>query len=84
MNLETSRLQTAKLQTALFVAALLSVGFFLARQGGLFRPKPVSAQMPSQVVQCENLRKHGDPGMKACYQALSTSKDLAIRAEGLW
>jgi len=84
MKLETSRLQTAKIQTALFVAALLSVGFFLARQGGLFRPKPVSAQMPSQVVQCENLRKHGDPGSKACYQALSTSKDLAIRAEGLW
>jgi len=84
MKLESSRLQTAKLQTALFVAALLSVGFFLARQGGLFRPKPVSAQMPSQVLQCENLRKHGDPGTKTCYQALSTSKDLAIRAEGLW
>ncbi len=84
MKLEASRLQTAKLQTALFVAALLAVGFFLARQGGLFRPKAVSAQMPSQVTQCENLRKHGDPGTKACYQALSTSKDVAIRAEGLW
>lgn len=76
--------QTSRLQTALFVAAVLAVGFFLARQGGLFRPKPVSAQMPSQVVQCENLRKHGDPGTKACYQGLSTSKDVAIRAEGLW
>jgi len=78
------RLQTSRLQTALFVAAVLSVGFFLARQGGLFRPKPVSAQMPSQVMQCENLRKHGDPGTKACYQALSASKDLVIKAEGLW
>ncbi len=76
--------QTARLQTVLLVAAVLSIGFFLARQGGLFRPKPVAAQTPSQVVQCETLRKHGDPGTKACYQNLSTSKDLAIRAEGLW
>ena len=42
------KLQTAKLQTVLFVAAVLSVGFFLARQGGLFRPKPVAAQTPSR------------------------------------
>jgi tetratricopeptide (TPR) repeat protein len=76
--------QTAKLQTFLFAAAVLAVGFFLARQGGLFRPKPVSAQIPSQVTQCETLRKHGDPATKACYQRLSTSKDLAIQAEGLW
>ena len=73
-----------KLQSALFAAAVLSVGFFLAQRGGLLRPKPVSAQTSSQVTQCENLRKHGDPGTKACYQALSSSKDLAIRAEGLW
>ena len=76
--------ESSKLQTALFVAAVLTVGFFLARQGGLFRPKPVSAQMSSQVTQCANLRKHGDPGTKACYQKLSTSSDLVVRAEGLW
>src|SRR5689334_13592642 len=73
-----------KLQTTLFAAAVLSVGFFLAQRGGLFRATPVSAQTPSQVTQCENLRKHGDPGTKACYQKLSSSNDLAIRAEGLW
>jgi tetratricopeptide (TPR) repeat protein len=81
------RPQTAKLQTALFVAAVLAVVFFLARQGGLFRARPVAAQnspLSQQVAQCENLRKHGDPGTKACYQTLTTSKDLAIRAEGLW
>ena len=33
------KLQTAKLQTFLFGAAVLTVGFFLAQQGGLFRPK---------------------------------------------
>ena len=92
MKLETSREQTARLQTVLFGAAVLAVGFFLARQGGLFRPKPVDAQasakaaqqVSAQVTQCENLRKHGDPGTKACYQKLSTSNDLAIKAEGLW
>jgi cellulose synthase operon protein C len=78
------KLQTARLQTVLFGAAVLTVGFFLAQQGGLFRPKAVSAQTPSQVIQCEALRKHGDPGTKDCYQKLSTSRDLAIRAEGLW
>jgi len=78
------KLQTAKLQTFLFGAAVLAVAFFLARQGGLFRPKPVSAQTPAQVIQCETLRRHGDPGTKACYQKLATSKDLAIQAEGLW
>jgi Flp pilus assembly protein TadD len=76
--------QTAKLQTFLFGAAVLAVGFFLAQQGGLFRPKAVSAQTPSQVIQCETLRRHGDPGTKACYQKLATSNDLAIKAEGLW
>ena len=84
MKLETSRVQTAKLQTFLFGAAVLAVAFFLARQGGLFRPKPVSAQVSAQVTQCEALRKHNDPGAKACYQKLSTSSDLAIRAEGQW
>ena len=73
-----------KLQSALFAAAVLSVGFFLAQRGGLLRPKAVSAQTSSQVTQCENLRKHGDPATKACYQTLSRSNDLAIRAEGLW
>src|SRR6478752_5457240 len=88
MKLETSRVQSAKFQTFLFGAAVLAVAFFLARQGGLFRPKAVDAQaspkVAQQVTQCENLRKHGDPGAKACYQKLATSNDLAIKAEGLW
>src|SRR5690349_24391704 len=76
--------QTARLQTVFFGGAVLAVAFFLARQGGLFRPKQVSAQTPSQVLQCETLRKHGDPGTKACYQKLAASNDLAVKAEGLW
>jgi len=82
---------SGRVQTVLFAAAVLTVAFFLARQGGLFRPKAVDAQAAkaaqqvfAQVAQCENLRKHGDPGTKACYQKLSTSNDLAIKAEGLW
>ncbi|MCU1338531.1 MAG: Tetratricopeptide 2 repeat protein [Bryobacterales bacterium] len=77
-----------KLQSALFAASVLSVGFFLAQRGGLFRATPVAAQTSSQVsqqvTQCETLRKHGDPGTKACYQGLSRSNDVAIKAEGLW
>src|SRR5689334_20655006 len=78
------KLQPAKLRTILFAAAVLAVAFFLARQGGLFRPKPVSAQTSPLVLQCQNLRKHGDPGTKACYQKLAASNDLAVKAEGLW
>jgi phosphoribosylaminoimidazolecarboxamide formyltransferase/IMP cyclohydrolase len=32
------------------------------------------------VTQCEALRKHGDPGTKACYQKLALSNDQAIKA----
>ena len=72
-----------KLKPVLLGAALFFAGLFLV-QRGLFRTTPVEAQTPSQVLQCENLRKHGDPGTKACYQKLATSNELAIRAEGLW
>jgi tetratricopeptide (TPR) repeat protein len=72
-----------RLRPVLLGAGLFFAGLFLV-QRGLFRTTPVEAQTPSQVLQCENLRKHGDPGTKACYQKLSTSNDLAIRAEGLW
>ncbi len=72
-----------KLKPVLLGAAVFFVGLFLV-QRGTFRATPVEAQTPSQVVQCETLRHHGDPGTKACYQKLSTSSDLAIKAEGLW
>lgn len=73
-----------KLQTTLLVAAVLSAGFYFAHRGGMFRATPVEAQTSSQVMQCEALRKHGDPGTTACYQALSRSKDLGLKAEGLY
>jgi Tfp pilus assembly protein PilF len=47
-------------------------------------PKPAAAALPANVAACETLRKHGDPGTRACYEALSRSTNLATRAEGLW
>src|SRR5262249_39431282 len=73
-----------KLETTAFVATLVVLGGFTAFRKGLFTPAPVSAQTNDQVTQCENLRKHGDPGELPCYQKLAQSRDLAIRAEGLW
>lgn len=73
-----------KWKPVLLGAGLFFVVLFAIQRGGLLRPKAVSAQTPSQVTQCENLRKHGDPGTKACYQKLATSNDPVIRAEGLW
>jgi cellulose synthase operon protein C len=76
-----------RLQSALLAAAALSAGVYLAQRGGLFHATPVAAQSSQanqQVTQCETLRKHGDPGTTACYERLSMSKDLAIKAEGLW
>src|SRR6185295_15678535 len=78
------RARQMKLQTTLLVAAVLSVGIYLVQRGGMFRATPVAAQTSSQVMQCEALRKHGDPGTTACYQALSRSRDLVLKAEGLW
>ena len=62
--------------------------------GGLV-PGPAGRTVPREAGRGANavsasdrsartLRKHGDPGTKACYQKLSTSNDLAIKAEGLW
>jgi cellulose synthase operon protein C len=73
-----------KWKPVLLGAGLFFVVLFAIQRGGPLRPKAVSAQTPSQVTQCENLRKHGDPGTKACYQKLATSNDPVIRAEGLW
>jgi len=73
-----------KLQSTLLAAAVLSAGFYFAQRAGMFRATPVEAQTSSQVTQCEALRKHGDPGTSACYQALSRSRDLGLRAEGLY
>jgi len=42
---------------------------------------PVAAQ---DLAQCQALRKHGDPGETACWQKLSQSANLGLRAEGLW
>jgi cellulose synthase operon protein C len=45
---------------------------------------PLAAQTASDPVACDNLRKHGDPGARACWERLSRSTNQALRAEGLW
>lgn len=42
------------------------------------------AAQPAAVKSCEALRHHGDPATAACYRKLTSSTDLAIRAEGYW
>jgi len=49
----------------------------LAIAPGLFAQSP-------QVAHCIDLRHHGDPQSRACFERLSHSADLATRAEGLW
>jgi tetratricopeptide (TPR) repeat protein len=44
---------------------------------------PLTAQ-PAAVKPCETLRRHGDPSTTDCYKKLTTSTDLAVRAEGFW
>jgi cellulose synthase operon protein C len=45
---------------------------------------PTTAADLASVARCETLRKHGDPGERACWESLIRSGDPAIRAEGLW
>jgi tetratricopeptide (TPR) repeat protein len=42
---------------------------------------PLAAQDPTR---CWTLKKHGDPGTAACFQALIRSTDPAVQAEGFW
>jgi tetratricopeptide (TPR) repeat protein len=49
--------------------------------------KKASSPAPQQSLdpaRCVALRHHGDPDAKACYQRLTQSTDLAVRAEGYW
>ena len=66
-------MKTTRKKRSLTVAALLG-GFALS---------PLLAQ-PAAVKPCETLRRHGDAGATACYQNLTKSSDLAVRAEGFW
>lgn len=45
---------------------------------------PTTAASLAALAHCESLRKHGDPGLNACWQGLARSGDPAIRAEGLF
>jgi len=47
-------------------------------------PKPTPDISAADRAPCETLRKHGDPGARACWERLSRSTNPAIRAEGLW
>jgi cellulose synthase operon protein C len=62
------------------VLAAIVVGFRLVGQ----TPKPTPDLSAADRVPCETLRKHGDPGARACWERLSRSSIPAVRAEGLW
>jgi tetratricopeptide (TPR) repeat protein len=47
-------------------------------------PKPQPDTTAADRAPCETLRKHGDPGARACWERLSRSTNLALRAEGFW
>ncbi len=51
---------------------------------GVILAGPLFAQLPEPVAKCQALLHHGDPGTKACYQALIRSTDSLAQAEGLW
>src|SRR5579863_4994091 len=46
-----------------------------------FLSLPLAAQ---DLAQCQALHKHGDAGEIACWQKLSQSTNLGLKAEGLW
>lgn len=46
-------------------------------------PKPADPIAADRAA-CETLRKHGDAGARACWERLSRSANLSLRAEGLW
>lgn len=45
---------------------------------------PLLAQIPAAVEPCAKMRLHGNPQADACYENLTRSADLWVRAEGLW
>lgn len=48
----------------------------------LFAGFPLAAQ--PDVAHCAELRHHGDPGTRACYQNLTRSREPGVQAEGFW
>ena len=44
---------------------------------------PLAAQT-GEAAHCAELRHHGDPGTKACYQSLTRSREPGVQAEGFW
>lgn len=69
---------------AFFIAVLVFASLWVADRHHWFRQAPVRAQGPNPAAECHNLRRHGDPGARACYQRLAQSRDLVLRGEGLW
>src|ERR1700722_2038227 len=64
---------------------IATVAIVLSLRAQTTKPAAGTAAVPpGNVAACEALRKHGDSGARACYEALSRSTNLATRAEGLW
>jgi tetratricopeptide (TPR) repeat protein len=74
--------------SVLFVGGLVGAALYVAAQNPGQAPKgggaPQVPVMSAAVAECEKLRRHGDPGERACYQRLSRSNDPLTRGEGFW
>jgi tetratricopeptide (TPR) repeat protein len=82
--------------SAIFVAGIVGTALYVAAQPkaagqgkGTAKAKPARgpaqpSALPPGVAECETLRRHGDPGEKACYTKLTRSNDPMARAEGFW
>jgi tetratricopeptide (TPR) repeat protein len=73
-----------KYKNSIFAVVLVLALLYLGDQRGWFRESPAQAQGPAPYEECEKLELRGDPGVRACYQRLSQSRDPWTRAEGLW
>lgn len=69
--------------TYLVVALVLTV-LYVGDEQRWFRQMGAAAQGPAPYLECEKLADRADPGARACYQRLSTSRDPWAKAEGLW
>jgi tetratricopeptide (TPR) repeat protein len=66
------------------LAVILLAGLPLLAQTPQKKTSSPTPQQSLDPAHCAALRHHGDPDAKACYQRLTQSADLAVRAEGYW
>src|SRR5690349_8848898 len=66
------------------VVAGLAIAVWVGVKVSAQSPASTGPAIRADVLRCMTLRRHGDPGTQACYQALSRSGDPLLAAEGSW